>query len=536
MSVRRSLVLIALTLALTFLCRGVLPQHTLPAQEVDTLASGLLLAHELVDDGALKHRLRRGFGTRADDPRLKGLSGRRGWARELVQAPLPRWTAALGICLGPAEESTIDRARWAAALAFALTILCMAIAGKGRPLWTVTVTFIFALMPGALAAATGSGAMAVTALSSAILLLAMLRFRETKGGALAVGVAWGLCLACHPGALWLVIPIFVATAIHRTPTSAPKRGGLLALPEVPISLLLVPIVGLLFLVALWPTLWSESTRDLYGWFSSHSWTQAPQQQIAEITFNQVSDRAPQAWTAVAQWVSWTPLTILVAWLVGFAKTLKAGREGAWFPVLMLVTLAFAGSLDGGLFHARLNLLGLMWVPTAWTAAIGVQTISSICTQRGWLNTNMSGAVIAGIVLCWPATMILSNTPPGGDTPVGAQLLEPVPMDALDHIASVQPDADIYIASSHQNWPYLMNILYEVSEHELGVSTQNRADWIMVFNRDQAGLPSELKTRLASLKPTFESQVYGLNYTVYRQHTGQTSKTSNPRPSSDVAAP
>ena len=110
-------------------------------------------------------------------------------------------------------------------------------------------------MPGAWDAAAGAGAASLAALVSALFIAATERLASGRGGGWWPGLVLGLALAMHPGAALWVVPVFVAVVVARPAPATEARRGEGRLPTVPLTLMAAPLIALVVLVVLWPSLW-----------------------------------------------------------------------------------------------------------------------------------------------------------------------------------------------------------------------------------------------------------------------------------------
>lgn len=445
----RSGLLLWLVAALALLALGGVRDAVLSADEVDALEAGVVLAARLTADGPVGARLSEGFATPPGDPRAAALPGDQPWRRAAVNPPLPRWAVAGAVMAAPSASATnLERARSGAALWVALALaLVAAVAGwyggAGAFSWPLAASAagVLLLLPGVLEAASAAGSAAVGLAAMALLMLATERCLR-GAAALPIGVAWGLALGCHPGAVFLLIPVFTAYIIARPAVAPPSaRAGEGALPAAPLGLLAAPVVGLATLVALWPTLWTETGKRLGSWLMDTWWTFNPSYAVAGHLFDQTHDRAAMAWTALVQWVAWTPLPVLALFVVGLAVTLRRGRAGAWTSVLLWLTVILVGAGDGGLFGARLTLLPFLWAPTAVIAGLGLLAV----TRAAWAHVAGSlprtlalggavAALLAALAVALPGMALR-----GG---VGGELRWPLPLALLRDVAEAAPYASL----------------------------------------------------------------------------------------------
>ncbi|MFT7580019.1 MAG: hypothetical protein ACI9MR_001686 [Myxococcota bacterium] len=432
-------------LLLTALLRGAIDgPRVLTAAEVDTLEAGVDLALALTDDApsSWSERLRTGFEARSENPRVAALSKHDIDRRQIVQPPLPQWVAAVAIMLSPSESvSNPDRTRTLAALLVALAIAWLVWIRRGVGLVQAALGgALVLLLPGVVDAGLGSGYAASGLLVGTAMVAATQRMLD-GGAAWPVGLAWGLCLGVHPGAILLIIPAFVAYALARptrsASTSAPN--GELTLPTIPLGLLLSPVLGLVLLVGLWPSLWSRTATRLVGWFADAGGTQLPIHTVAGQVYDQSGGEAPPAWAALLEWADAVSWPLAAAAIIGVICLAQTGRRARWFPALMLVSLFLSGAMDGGLYGARLELLPLMWAPTALLGATGIVAGARWTGDRLAVPERRRSVILIAsilVVVAWPAVLALA---PGTQRErTGASLRRPVSVTMLERLSHQGP--------------------------------------------------------------------------------------------------
>lgn len=516
--------------------RLVLEPTVWTAPDVDALNGGVQLAEALTSDGSLTDRLEAGFEVAEDDPKAAALEGQLSWGRAIVHAPLPRWWTGLSVMLAPPSGTNVGRARWGAAAAGAGAVVLVAgCAGVGGFALGLLAGLLMLLLPGVVEASTGSGGLAVGALVGAGLLGATVRMLRTDRGAWLVGVTWGLTLAYHPGAAFLLIPIFSAVAIARrpAPAAAAERhgagghgagghvadghvaGGHVALPAVRVGVFLVPLVGLVVLVALWPALWKGTAKHLFGWLASTWWLPAPEQVVAGVPFDQAIDRAPQAWTAFAQWVGAIPLPVLAAWLAGVWEAWRQGRSGAWFPILTVATLVLVGAVDGSLWGGRASLAPLLWACTALTAATGVLSVARWIVVRDWLAARSAVVAVSAAVLALPLLGMVQRSGPSRLAALAVDVQVPLPLDVLGAIAEATPGANIHIVPDRSGWALGIDALYSHGDLDLGWAALGKASWVVILDVEGRALGDKETQAIAGREPTLEGTVSGMGVRAYR---------------------
>lgn len=455
--------------------------RVLTADEVDTMRGGrqlvdLLTAPDhdprLAWGDSLRGRLRAGFGPVPDNPRVAALpeSAPR---RAVVEAPVPRWLAALGVGVlpVPADATNLGRARVAASLALALGLALLTWSLRKRGAGRIgasgfLVAAAFAL-PGFLDAGAAAGHAASSFLTIVLFLAATQRLLETGRGSLLCGVALGLCLGVHPLHLALVAVVFIAWAIRRRPTldapgaSSPlgPEPGRVRLPSAPLGLFVIPIVAIVVLIAIWPSLWVDTGKRLGAWIADFGSLRSPPSEVAGLAFDQAAFRASQAWTALFQWVVSIPVPLLILWAFGLARAIRRGRDGDWLPIVTLVTLLLSAGLDGGLFGARLSLLEALWAPTLLTAAGGFGALvawvrarlaaTRLATRHPSLVSSTPW-VLGLVVLAAPIIGAARGTPPSFSGYAGLEARFGLPMALLLHAETVAPGATVHVRPM-PNW-------------------------------------------------------------------------------------
>ncbi|PKN58909.1 MAG: hypothetical protein CVU56_02890 [Deltaproteobacteria bacterium HGW-Deltaproteobacteria-14] len=511
----------------------------LTAADADALNGGMDLATALTaDDGSLAERLRVGFATHEGNPRVALLPPDQKWRHAVVEPPVARWAVALGIMLTPGSDDTpnLDRAATGAALlvALALALLAAALWRRDRMAALVAPAVLLSL-PGVLDAAHGPGGGAAALLAMTLLVLAVDRLAPPAAnpgpvaepaGAWPAAVAWALTLGLHPGAAFLVIPIFVAYAIaRRALAGAPAGGGELRLPRAPLSLFLLPILGLVVFVALWPALWEETGKRTGSWLMDTWWLFNPRYDVAGVAFDQARDRAAMGWTGLATWAAWTPVSVLVAWVFGVARVVRQGRGARWFPLLAWVTLMLVGAADGGLFGGRLSLLPLLWVPTALVAAGGVAELADVARRRpGPRATGRARMIATAVVLAVPLASGLTGWPPSPLGGVGGELLRPVPLAWLREVAVQDPRARVGFTPEPEQWRPAVEVAIDAAELPLRWTPGDRADWLFVVG-EPAG---DVAGRLTGVSPVREGRLGGVTCRVYHLAPERLGAASAPR--------
>ncbi len=359
----------------------------LVAAEVDALEGGVRIAEALTGpgDAGLRDRLKDGFRPPPGHPRLHHLMGSDEGRRLVLVPPVPRWVAALGVSGLPGPDTTPNghRASVAAALLFALAGLLLAMhLGPWRAL-AVTATVL--AIPDARDAASAFGYGASAWLGSALLLVGLHRTVAPRGGApegfaraagttgLVVG-GLALLIGTHPFMVAAPIAAWLAVGVGRSPgAGSAGPDGLVTVPRLPAGVLLWPVAALALVALLWPALWAGTGKRLVAYVVEAGAFAADAQTVGGLTFEQVANRAPQAFTALVQLLGWTPLPILGLALVGL---LRARRPDRVVLLAGLLTPLVVGAIDGGLQGARLSLWPMLWLPIGWAATLGAEAVAA----------------------------------------------------------------------------------------------------------------------------------------------------------------
>ena len=520
---------VALALVLWGGLRLVATPPVVGAADADAFLAGLDLASSLTagDELGLRARLARGFEPHADNPKIPALPADAKARHAVVEAPVARWAAALGVMLAPtgSEASNLERAASGSAVlvSLALALLAGVFWRRDRVLALLGPALLLTLPGvGATAAASGPGATAAALLAMTLLVLAVEHLAPPptgasapppRGGALAVAAAWALTFGLHPGAAVLLVPVFVAFALARAPSApAPPSvpAGLLRLPLAPLGLFLVPLVGLLLLVALWPALWVETGKRLGAWVMDTGWLYNPSYEVAGVAYDQGVHRAAMGWTGLVAWAAWTPPTVLVAWLFGVVRAVRLGRRGRPFALFAWLALVLVGAADGGLWGARLDLLALLAVPTALVAAGGVAELADLWVRwRPALRRGPARFVIAAAILAVP---VLGPTGPWALAPlpgVGAELRWPVPAAWLAEASELRPGA-LHAEPAPASWRPGVDAVCDGLSLPLRWGAPNEADWLLV-----AGEPAPAaRDRIGGRAPFREGLVAGVPLRLY----------------------
>jgi hypothetical protein len=435
---------------------GTMPR-VITAEEADALLGAKHLSEQLASgEGSFKARLKAGFETTETQPRLTQLAPDRGPQRAAIEAPVPRWLGAIGIALAPASDTTtnLGRTGTAAALAITLALVLLAWHWRQRPLLAGVAIAIVLATPGVIDAAASAGHGASAILVMALTFVLLERALQT-GSLLAIGglgIAMGLTLGVHPMGLVMWVVALVAWAIRQRATTIGDTTGL-RLPTVPLAMLLLPIVALVVLIAIWPALWNETGKRLGAWLLDYGSAQSAPHQVLGMGFEQASGRAAQAFTALLQWVAWTPVPVMALWVVGVATALREGRDGLWSPIVMVMAWLVVGALDGGLFGGRNSLLALLWVPTAVTAAQGVITTLAFVERRFGerMSPTARTALVLIVLLIAPVLQSARGTSLGLARSSGAELRTPIPTGIMAELASAHPMAVVDLGPRYIEW-------------------------------------------------------------------------------------
>jgi hypothetical protein len=500
------------------------------ADEMDALVAGSVLKDRLSGKGSVSS----GFATHENHPRAKSLRRSKGGqdpeARKranLLTSPVVRWVVG-GTMLLTGGDS-LEHARWAGAFCMALSlVLAFFFLVSVRSRWWLLG--FFAVTPATYYFGCSAGAAATSCLAMTLLLLALKGLRH-RTSPLWVGVAWGLTLAVHPATVWFLIAIFVLAAMTYRGESEAEMGrgqGTLRLPMVPLTLFMVPVAAVLVLVLVWPSLWKDTSTGLFYWISDSWRVGTSGQVIAGTSFEQVYDRAPLAWTALLQWGSFLPLTVLVAWCAGVWAATSRGREGDWAPILLVGTLLLAGGLNGGLFGGRLSLLGVLAVPTLLTATQGAvfiwERFGTFFKDRfgydGYKPVLMYAALIFGLSGL-QAQLGLTNL--GASNGLDAAL--PMPYALLTRLSkddeSVSTPIPIALVGGDtlsqrggERWKHAIWTLSQRTAAKVALRSPKDARWLLVLDADPLDMPDESTHVIPPGDPKFTQVVAGVRWDAY----------------------
>ena len=476
----------------------------LAAADVDALAGGGVLLGELAEEGRLGARLVAGFGAARHHPEARSMGDGRDSRLRVADPPLPRW-------LVSAAGGQLDGARW---ISSALVALSALLVGFLAGIWWLGAV-VFLALPGVWDAAAGATSSAVAAAAMVMLLLAVDRLGRGRGGGVAVGITLGLALAVHPAALFLLVPLFVTVAIARR---APREDGIpqgsAPLPAVPLSLFAAPVVALVVLVALWPSLWSETGKHLGAWLTDTWWLLTGALDVAGVRFSQgEGGRGPMAWVGVWSWAAWTSPLLVLAWLAGLRATVRAGGDGHWGAVLMWVTVVLVAGVDGGLFGGRLDLLAWLWGPTAITAAVGVQSIH--VWTRDALGRLPAGLVAAALVAPSLVAGGLGLCPPGlSRAGAGASERMPLPLAELRAMADESAGDSVFIMSGKMGYRYALETVTETAGVDLRWADLERATWVVLVDTGAPKVSAALAERSED-EPSWHATVAGVEMWGFR---------------------
>lgn len=491
------------------------------ADEADAFLGAKLLVERLAPAGddptPWRQRLKAGFETTASHPRLAQLPPDKTAPRAALEAPVPRWLGAAGLGLAPTADDTdnLVRASVASSLAVALALMLVLATLRSRGALAMLVAGGALLaMPGvtdsALSGGHGAAALLVSALFAATL------GRVLAGGGLlaqlGLGLVMGLALGVHPLAWALYLVVLIAWAIRPPAAAAPSseaspavHSGTLPLPGAPVILFALPVIALVVLIAIWPALWADTGKRLGAWLFDFGSTPSPRHEVLDVVFDQATGRSAQAFTAVLQWVAWTPLPVLALWLVGVAHALGRGRDGAWAPILMTLVWLAAGALDGGLFGARNSLLAMTWVPTAITAGHGaVAALSAIerrlATRPGRLarwSPATRALAFALLVLVVPALQAWRGTTLGLARQTGAELRVPIPVAPLVAVGEERPWSVVHAWPAPAISEPGLDVLREGLSIDLRTGPLAKADLLLLATATGSAVPPEVEPRLAN---------------------------------------
>lgn|GEM_PF-3068681 len=415
---RRIAVALAIALGLSFGYRALVGGFpaVLTAPEVDALEGGVVLAEALTgpqSGGGIRAKLQDGFVVSHHAPRASGLAANDDVRRNVTVPPVPRWIAALGVSVLPSPDTTSNalRAGLAATLivAFALFALLLHF-GLARGL---ALCLLFGTIPEARDALVGFGYGAAAVLSTTLLLIGFDKLAwgsrpQNRGILWATGIlviiGLTLALGTHPFmcfallAVFFVLPFARRTTPSATGTNTP---GLVALPPVPLSLVAWPILALVGLVLIWPTLWTGTGKKLIAYLLESGFFQNPPHASLAAMVDPSGQRSGQGIAAIVQTIAWMPIPLLALAVVGAFTS----RRHAAVALPLLAAVVLGGLLDGGINGARLSLWPFIWIPTLWCAAGGVDRLMS-ANLPSWAPQTLRGPVSrVALPLCLVAALL-----------------------------------------------------------------------------------------------------------------------------------
>ena len=521
-----------LVLTLTLFFRYGTSTSVLSAAEIDGLVAGSDLK-EGVERG---DSLRQTFATHEDHPRAKKLRSIKGGKVQdrirranLLTSPLVRWV--VGGSMIMVGGDALSAARWAAALAmaFAIGLVCFFLLAGSTRWWFLGLCIATSAV---WSSATAAGSASLSCLVITFFLIALKWMRKGRTP-LWLGAAWGLTLAIHPATVWFLIPIFIVGAMAYRAEDDVKpspRPGRLRLPEVPVTLFAVPVVAIALLTAIWPMLWKDTFGGLFFWITE-AWREiAAGQVIAGTSFEQTIDRAPLAWSALLQWSSLLPLSVLGMWCIGCWSRVKHDSRGDWDALLVVVTLLLAGAVNGGLFGGRMSLFALLLIPTLLTAARGVD-MGWRRIERAWtekserLSSRQSLAVVAFLVFGSAALQGLTGTTNLGssngldtDIPLPYALLEDV-MEADEGGVGPVPvmlvGGDTLSRGGKDRWKHAFWTVSRKTALDVSIRTPATSRWLLVVDAEPVDIPDEAVYLIPDGDPVFTRVVSGVRWDAYR---------------------
>lgn len=531
---------------------------TLTQPETDNLAAGGQLATALAGEGSLKERLAAGFGGVERNPRVARLKGGSAWMRKVVEPPLPRWAAGIAMSGETAEEgaepdawSGLDRARYASSflLGISLALLFLFIARRpkvrraelgnsrdigsnegegpsaGARAWAAGAMVIVALgCPGILDAGSGAAYGSTLMLASTLLMLATVHAARGGSGVWA-GLAWGLCLGCHPSAMFFIVPVFATIAASHwmrtrqdagTNTIAVVPEGHLVLPSVALSGFAVPLVGVVTVVLLWPALWQDTGKSMAVWLTDTYRLMEPEQRVSEFAFSQGKNKVPSGWVTLVQTASWLPFTVVGLWFIGLVATARSKAHGidtGWFAIMYLVTLLVIGTTAGGLFFGRQSLLPMLWAPVLATAGFGLAALLDWAHRR-WVRDWIwpAGAVAVASLTVVVGLVIPPSAPPG------AGVLQPLPIALLERIAAERDAVRVAVIGGSEGWGRPLEIAAEYAGIDLKPSPIHTAHWVVVVQEPSVRAstsPNWLKG-LPTGEPAMKEVAGGLTFEAFKR--------------------
>ena len=501
------------------------PPAAMSAVEVDVLAAAGVLNAELGSEarGSVLDRLKRGFSPVQGSTATVRFKGEGRWRAHLADPPLPRWLVGLGMLVGIETSSNLDNARWVAALSFAVALMLLWFlglqhGGNRSIMQGVVAVVALLLMPGALDAARGVGAETVSCALMAWHLWAVRRAFQDQGGYLWVGVSWGCVLACHPIAIWLVIPLCIGyAAAYRPDTSASSsESAHIPLPSIRLGFIAQLVVALMLLVLLWPSLWHHTGRGLLAYLSDWAMMKAPGHVVGGAFYLQGTDRAPLAWTAFRQILAWTPLTVSVMWVLGVLLQLREGRDGWHYPWLVLCFLCVVAGLDGGLWGGRLSVQPLLWPSLAIGSTLGAMQFCRWLVGVHRISTKVAATAVMLTLFTQPLVLAARGQAPHFAQDVGSELRQPFPLGYMRHVTAADVNATMYIGADGLGWIYALNVLATHGEFALSWAGIESARWCVLVGEPRQQDRALRAERVRSMPLVATDATVGVVSRLYRR--------------------
>ena len=516
-----------LVLSLMLIFRFGTDTRVLSASEIDALVAGSELKSVLESGGSLASA----FSTHPDHPRAKKLRQQRGGKVQdrvkranLLTPPLARWLVGGTMMLTGGDA--LSASRWAASLAMALAIaLCVFFLMEGRLRWWFLA--LCTVVPSSWVFGSSVGVSAISCLTITLFLIALKAMRGGRSP-LWVGAALGLNMAMHPATVWFLIPVFIIGAMTYSaqgPRELSPRAGRTTLPTVPLTLFVVPVVAVLVLTLCWPTLWKGTMTGVFFWITE-SWREVAHGQVVVGTsFEQVSNRAPLAWTALLQWSALLPASLLLLWAGGVFRGIGDKSKESWDAILITLTLLLAGAINGGLFGGRLSLFALLLIPTLLTATRGLILLEDWLGRKERFSSTQVKVVMTVLVIGSAVVQGVSGTTNLGasngldtDTPVPYALLGEVleaDQGGEGPVPVMLVGGDTLSKRGQERWKHAFWTLSRRTALDVSIRSSKEARWLLVIDADPIDIPDEAVYLIPDGEPTFTHVVAGVRWDAYR---------------------
>lgn len=424
----------AAIIVLTLLFYQLAPANSINAYDIDCAESAIVLGNSLTNSNeSLRSRIQKGFELPDEHPKTAA-AAKLNISANRTQPPLCTWTATLSLILAPSDSLTnYQRLKLGSSLLFSL-FLVIGFAWLWRQFGALAATcgsFAWLLGPTSLDPAKTSTLEAGAMLAILLFIMAAARLARSDKGALWAGLSLGVCWMVHPAAIFLTIAVFIVYGTFQAKQTTNTKTEGLTLPSIPLSVLAIPLIALSVLILSWGALYSQPFKGVGQWFLSHWASVAPDLSMMGSTYQQTSDKAPNAIIAVVQLLTGLhPLVQLTAFaglFIGISHRTVRNRDN---PTIQLTMWSFLGVLlmagiDGSGFSQRNTLSP--WVVTLAGILVSV-AVAHLCkltsTHSTWSRIAPSLFGLALIVdLVSGSSYRIMRNPATEPLPLAAMLTE-----------------------------------------------------------------------------------------------------------------